>query len=98
MADQRDRFAHADDLSWLVGRLQRENFEGGFWRIEFGAEDAPHGGSLVLGNPPALAGMREGALVRVEGHVDADRMSIWMAGTIYDVRRAQELPDGEAAP
>ena len=91
-------FSWADDLGWIVGRLAHESIEGGFWTLQFGEDDAPYGGRVVLGNPPALAHARPGALVRVEGAPAPERMGFWMAGTIYDVTAVQELDaDGEPA-
>jgi hypothetical protein len=94
MSDDSGDFAFADDLSWIVGRLEREEFEGGFWRLQFGTTDDPYGGEVVLGNPPALSGAHAGALVRVEGRPEPDAMSIWMAGTLYDVASAHEVAGG----
>lgn len=94
MGGQSRHFSWADDLSWIVGRLGHEEIEGGFWTLEFGTRDAPHGGRVVLGNPPALAQARPHTLVRVEGRAQPDRMGFWMAGTVYDVTAVQEVPHG----
>jgi len=80
----------APDLHWIQGWLRHEEIEGGFWRCEFGGDDAPHGGSVVLGNPEALGGLEDGTLVRLEGAVDPDRITFFMAGTFYEVTHARE--------
>lgn len=82
---------HADDYSWVVGRLAFAEFEGGFWVLEFGDSGAPHGGQLVLGTPDALRDLESGTLVRLEGHIANDQFGFQMAGTRYDVVAARPV-------
>lgn len=81
----------AEDLSWVVGELRMEDLEGGFWTLHFGDQSAPHGGVLVLGNPPELQGFEPGQRVRLEGEVSEDQFSIFMAGTMYRVDRVKSV-------
>jgi hypothetical protein len=88
---QNDQYAWADDLSWIVGRLEFEPIEGGYWSLEFGDDDAPHGGRLVLGRPTLPAGAAEGSLVRVTGHPEPFGATIFMGGTPYVVESVEPV-------
>lgn len=86
-------YSFADDLTWVIGRLQRSSLEGGFWSLVFGGEDAPYGGRVVLGNPDSLSELTDGTVVRVEGRPMPDQIGISMAGTHYEVTCAREEPN-----
>ncbi len=73
----------AADMSWIEGRLHWTQLEGGFWEIEFGDADAPHGGRLTLGRPEQLAGYNSGDVVRITGRVDDGALGIFMSGPVY---------------
>lgn len=86
-------YGHSPDYSWVMGRLEHSNLEGGFWMIRYQArDDKPdeYGGHFVLrfhGKPPAA--MKDGAMVAIHGAVAKDVMGIQMAGTYYNVQRIQ---------
>ena len=84
----------APDLSWIEGDLVHEEFEGGFWALDFGSGDAPLGGRVVLGNPPELAGFDGGERVRVEGAPSTNEFSTFMAGPLYDLRTVERVGAG----
>ena len=74
-----------NELSTLDGTLEWHDLEGGFWKLRFGDAGAAHGGAVVLGKPPELQGFEAGQRVRVTGRVSPMQMSIFMAGTTYDL-------------
>lgn len=82
---------HAPDFSWVVGRLEWADFEGGFWVLRFGDDGAEHRGELVLGTPQKLKDARTGDLVRIQGSIAAEQFGFQMAGTRYDVEAATVL-------
>lgn len=87
-----ERFS--DDLAWIVGNLEWNEFEGGFWSLHFGEDDAPHGGRVVLGRPGALQGFQDGEQVRVEGRPREDRITFFMAGTPYELTGVERVTKG----
>lgn len=81
----------SDDLAQIEGTLHRESLEGGFWTLVFGDQAAPHGGRLVLGDPPLLTDCTDGSRVRVRGRVQDSAGSLFMAGQTYEVSEVQLL-------
>ncbi len=81
-------YGHAEDYSWLAGRLERVDLEGGFWQVRYAPADSAeakadsHGGTLTLGNPPVLRGFEAGEWVKITGRL-TDRASIHQAGPLY---------------
>lgn len=86
-AEQPLVFSHSSDYTRVSGRLAWRDLEGGFWDLMFMApkNDDPHKGHFVLGKPKLLAGFKDGDMVDVTGKISADQMSIYQAGTMYDV-------------
>lgn len=78
-------FDHAPDYSWVIGELEYNPIEGGFWQIRFGNESAPYGGKFVLGKDPKLANFQSGDLVKITGKISLNQVSIFQAGTLYDL-------------
>lgn len=76
---------HAPDYSWVIGELEYNPIEGGFWQIRFGNESAPYGGKVVLGRDLRLANFKSGDLVKITGKISQDQVSIYQAGTLYDL-------------
>jgi hypothetical protein len=62
-------FGHAEDYSWLAGKLQYSRFNKS-WRLRFASvdEEDRYGGSVTIVDLP-LAGLKDGQMVRVEGHL-----------------------------
>jgi hypothetical protein len=65
----RDYYAHDPGYQWLRGRLEYSQVEG-HWRLRYipmaGAMD-DFGGSVIIANPAALAGLERGEWVEVRG-------------------------------
>jgi hypothetical protein len=61
---------HAEDYSWLVGKLQYSRFNKS-WRLRFASvdEEDRYGGSVTIVDDLRLAGLKDGQTVRVEGHL-----------------------------
>lgn len=81
----RQPLAHAPDYSWVIGKLEYNPIEGGFWQIRFGKESDLYHGKFVLGNQPQLSSFRHGDLVKITGKISQDQVSIYQAGTLYDL-------------
>jgi hypothetical protein len=79
----------------LQGHLEHVSLEGGFWRLRFGGDDAPHGGVVVLGTPDELraGGFADGDAVVASGYVDEFGATVFMAGTRF-VLESIEHADG----
>jgi hypothetical protein len=80
-----------EDLTEIVGVLRWNDLEGGFWSLEFGDDEAPMGGQVVLGQPQLPAGVGDGARVRVRGQVREDVVDFFMAGTRFEPGDVQLL-------
>ena len=81
----RQPISHAPDYSWVIGRLEYNPIEGGFWQIRFGKEDNSYHGKFVLGNQPQLSPFRHGDLVKITGKISPNQISIYQSGTLYDL-------------
>lgn len=81
----REPLSRAPDYSWVIGRLEYNSIEGGFWQIRFGKENDPYNGKFVLGNQPQLSRFRHGDLVKITGKISQDQVSIYQSGTLYNL-------------
>ncbi len=63
-------FGHAEDYSWLAGKLQYSRFNKS-WRLRFASvdEEDRYGGSVTIVDDLRLAGLKDGQMVRVEGQL-----------------------------
>jgi hypothetical protein len=63
-------FSHTDDYSCLSGQIQHSRITKG-WRLRYASVDEmdPYGGSVTLLDEAKLAGVKDGDLVRVHGHL-----------------------------
>ena len=77
--------SHASDYSWVIGELEYNPVEGGFWQIRFGKENDPYRGKFVLGEDPKLSRFRHGDLVKITGKISQDQVSIYQSGTLYNL-------------
>jgi len=88
-------YTHAPDYSWVAGRIERSELEGGFWTIRYqkpGEKADAYGGHFVLHVTPAQgAALHAEAMVLVTGHVERNAVDIQMAGTAYRVRKIEPL-------
>lgn len=81
----------------LVGELSFVDLEGGFWQLTFGDESAQWGGRVVLGLPhqlhdqPMIDSGEQVLRARVRGRAREEMMSIFMAGTMFDVANLELL-------
>lgn len=78
-------FDHAPDYSWVIGELEYNPIEGGFWQIRFDKENDPYHGKFVLGNQPQLSRFRQGDLVKITGKISPNQISIYQSGTLYNL-------------
>ena len=77
--------SHAVDYSWVIGRLEYNPIEGGFWQIRFDKENDPYHGKFVLGRDPKLDQLKAGDLVKITGQISPNQVSFYQAGTIYEM-------------
>lgn len=82
---QKQFSTHAPDYSWVIGELEYNPTEGGFWQIRFGKENDSYHGKFVLGNHPKLSRFRHGDVVKITGKISEDQVSIFQAGTLYNL-------------
>jgi hypothetical protein len=63
-------FGHAEDYSWLAGKLQYCRFNKS-WRLRYASvdEEDPFGGSVTIVEDLRVTGLKDGQMVRVEGHL-----------------------------
>ncbi len=85
-------YGHADDYSWLKGRLQRVHVPGVEWKIRYSPidEDDQWGGSMVLATDIRLEGFEDGDAVHIDGEQLEERPSLYVSGPLYriqDIRR-----------
>lgn len=83
--------AYAPDYSWVIGELEYNPIEGGFWQIRFGKQDDSYNGKFVLGNRPEFSRFRHGDLVKITGRIAQNQVSIYQAGTLYQIESIQKL-------
>ena len=76
---------HAADYSWVIGRLEYSQIEGGFWAIDYQDVTDKFGGKFVLGKDPKLANFQTGDLVKITGKISQEQISIYQSGTLYDL-------------
>ena len=77
--------SHAPDYSWIVGRLEYSQIEGGFWVIRYENQTDKFGGKFVLGNDSRLANFKSGDLVKITGRISDEQVSFYQSGTLYDL-------------
>lgn len=82
---------HAADYSWVVGRLDYSQIEGGFWIIRYENQTDQFGGKFVLGRDSKLEGFADGDLVKITGQIAQNQVSIYQAGTLYQIDSIQRL-------
>jgi hypothetical protein len=85
-------FDHADDYTWLTGRLEYL-YVRNIWRIRYAGcdEDDRYGGSLVLTASFPVNDFKEGQLIRVEGIVLHTEAHDHDGRPLYDVHAIQVL-------
>ena len=89
---------HADDYSWVQGKLYRVHVRGGVWVVRYASLDVTDrfGGSLVLARDRRVDNLREGDFVRVQGELLNDKSSVFLGGPLYrvlDVSLLQQASD-----
>jgi hypothetical protein len=71
-------FAHAPDHCWIQGQLEYSRLSGG-WRVRYASVDEvdEYGGCVTLIDDGRLGPLKDGAYVRVQGHLSgsSDRTS-----------------------
>ena len=82
---------HAPDYSWVIGRLEYNPIEGGFWQIRFGEENDPYRGLFVLDNDSKLQNLKDGDLIKITGKILENQASFYQAGTLYQIESIQKL-------
>lgn len=86
----------------LTGELAFVELEGGYWQLTFGGPDDRWGGRVVLGRPAQLrdrvpdaagagAGEAQSLRAHVRGRAREETMSIFMAGTMFEVSSIELL-------
>jgi hypothetical protein len=72
-------YGHADDYTWLIGRLQKISTPTEQWKIRYAPldEEDQWGGSMVLAPDARLAQYRDGEVVYLEGQIIAPRPSLY---------------------
>lgn len=81
----REVLSHAPDYSWVIGELEYNPVEGGFWQIRFDKENGPYRGKFVLGNQSQLSRFRHGDLVKITGKISPSQVSVYQSGALYDL-------------
>lgn len=76
---------HAPDYSWVIGRLEYNPIEGGFWQVRFGNQGDAYNGVFILGNDRKIEGFKNGDLVKITGKIAEEQISIYQAGTLYNL-------------
>jgi hypothetical protein len=81
-------YGHAEDYSWLIGRLQRISTPNDQWKIRYAPidEEDQWGGSMVLAPDARLAKYTDGDVVYLEGQIIAPRPSLYVTGPLYRLR------------
>ena len=101
-------YGHANDYSWLVGRLQRVHMQGGRWKIRYAPLDKEDrwGGSVVLAPDIRLDRYEDGDDIYVEGEILSSRASLYIAGPLYRIQtvksssalQSSQVADGGYVP
>jgi len=88
-------FGHASDYSWLIGKIQRLQVNGGSWKIRYAPLDQLDrwGGSVVLSEDVRVEKFEDGELVYVDGEIIADRPTIYLTGPLYRITAIHKLND-----
>lgn len=81
-------YGHADNYTWLIGRLQRVSTPNEQWKIRYAPldEEDQWGGSMVLAPDARLTSYNDGDIVYLEGQIIAPRPSLYISGPLYRVR------------
>lgn len=81
-------YGHANDYTWLIGRLQRISTPTEQWKIRYAPldEEDQWGGSMVLAPDARLGSYTDGDIVYLEGQIIAPRPSLYISGPLYRVR------------
>lgn len=84
---------HADDYSWVQGRLHYAHVNGGAWVVRYMPLDRvdKYGGSMVLTRDARLADYKEGQMVRVSGEILSEHASVYLGGPLYRVDGLKSL-------
>jgi len=96
------QYGHNKDYTTIQGQLIWSGIEGGHWQIciadpKQGKGPGVHG-RFTLGTPKQLRGFKHGEFVEITGRPRPDMASIWMTGTIYDVKTVKRLGPPPAPP
>lgn len=85
-------FDHADDYTWLTGRLEYL-YVRNIWRIRYAGcdEDDRFGGSLALTASFPVSDFKEGQLIHVEGSILRGEANDHDGRPLYEVRAIQIL-------
>lgn len=81
-------YGHAEDYTWLIGRLQKISTPTEQWKIRYAPidEEDQWGGSMVLAPDARLARYNDGDIVYLEGQIIAPRPSLYVSGPLYRLR------------
>ena len=87
--------AHAQDYSWVVGRLQRVHSPKHEWKLRYAAIDEQDewGGSMILAQDAQLDEWNDGDLVYVEGEILTARPSVYLTGPLYRIRAIHPISE-----
>jgi len=87
-------YGHADDYSWLKGRLQKVHVPGVEWKIRYLPIDQADqwGGSVVLAPDIRLEDFKDRDVVYIQGKQLENRPSLYITGPLYRIEtiRPQE--------
>jgi len=88
-----DMYGHADDYSWLKGRLHKVHVPGVEWKIRYLPIDEVDqwGGSMVLAPDIRLEDFNHLDVVYIKGKQLADRPSLYVSGPLYRIESIHDL-------
>ena len=92
-ASQGGMYGHADDYTWLKGRLHKVHVPGVEWKIRYLPIDEVDqwGGSMVLAPDIRLEDYKNLDVVYVKGKQLADRPSLYVSGPLYRIESIHNL-------
>ncbi len=88
-----DMYGHAEDYSWLKGRLQKVHVPGVEWKIRYSPIDEvdQFGGSMVLAPDIRMEDFKNLELVYIKGRQLSGRPSLYVTGPLYRVESIHRL-------
>jgi len=89
-------FNHAEDYSWLIGKLRRVHVTGeGAWKIRYLPLDEQDqwGGSFILAEDARIDKFTDGDSLYVEGEVIVNRPTVYLAGPLYRITKIRKLTE-----